>query len=230
MAETTLEYERREKTGTRTSKRLRRNGLVPAVIYGEGAPAVPISVDHKVLWDILHHRGRNTIVSLRLGEDRGEDAQTTIIKDLQQHPIRRDILHVDFHRISLTEKIVVEVSVEAVGSPVGVRETGGVLERMLQRVEVECLPGEIPDRIDIDVASMNIGDATHVSDLVLEGDTRVITDGDRSVFVVVPPTVAVELEEEEVEAEAEAVEAEAQQPEVIERGRKDESEAGGESQ
>lgn len=191
---------------------------------------MPVSVDHKVLRDILHRQGRNVIVSLRLDEDGGEDAQTTIIKDLQHHPIRGDVLHVDFHRISLTEKIVVEVAVEAVGTPVGVRDGGGVLERMLQRLEVECLPGEIPDRIEVDVNSMNIGDATHVSDLVLEGDTKIITDGDRSVFVVVPPTVARELEEEEeVEAEAEAEEEEAREPEVIERGRKEESEAGGES-
>ena len=229
MAETTLECERREKTGTRMARRLRRNGRVPGIVYGEKGPPVPVSVDHKVLWDILHRQGRNVIVSLRLGEDGGEDAQTTIIKDLQHHPIRGDVLHVDFHRISLTEKIVVEVAVEAVGSAVGVREGGGVLERMLQRVEVECLPGEIPDRIDVDVASMNIGDTRHVSDLALEGDARIITDGDRSVFVVVPPTVARELEEEEVEAEAEEEEEEAQEPEVIERGRKEEPEAGGES-
>ena len=227
MAETILKFEPREKAGTQRARRLRRSGQVPAVVYGDGGPPSTVSVDHKALWDLLHQRGRNVIVSLVPGDDGEKGAQTTIIKELQHHPIRGEILHVDFHRISLTEKIVVEVPVEAVGSAVGVREGGGVLERMLYRVEVECLPGEIPDRIEVDVASMNIGDALHVSDLVLGGDARIVTEGDRSVFVIVPPTVAKEPEEE-AEAEVLDEEEEMQEPEVIERGKKEEPDEEGE--
>ncbi len=211
----------RQQSGKQAAKHLRQQGYLPAVVYGDKGPTVLCSVDRKHLEDILHTQGRNTIISLVVGD--GKDAsQTTIIKEIQHHPIRGGILHVDFHRISLTEKIVVEVSVVGVGVPAGVRDEGGILEHMLHALEVECLPTRIPERVEVDVAGMDIGDTIHVSDLSVGDDVRIVTEGDRSVFVVVPPTVIREEEEEEGVA---LEEEEMQEPEVIERGRRGEEEA-----
>ncbi len=215
-----LQAEAREQVGKQAAKHFRRQGLLPAVVYGDKGSAVPCSVNRKQLEDILHTQGRNAIVSLVLGNGEG-NSQTTIIKEIQHHPFRDGILHVDFYRISLTEKIVVEVSVVGVGTPAGVRTEGGILEHMLHMVEVECLPTQIPDRIEMDVSAMEIGDTIHVSDFVVGDDVRIVTEEDRSVFVVVPPSVIQEAEEEEEEG-VEVEEEEMQEPEVIERGKRDE--------
>ncbi len=218
-----LQADPRTEVGKQAAKHLRKAGRLPAVVYGEKGPPMACSVNLKALETILHTHGRNAIVSLELGNG-GNGSDTTIIKEVQHHPVWGDILHVDFHRISLTERIVVEVSVEAVGIPNGVRNDGGILEHMLQRIEVECLPTEIPDRIQVDVSELNIGDTIHVENIAAEGDARIVTEGDRSIFVVVPPSVKQEEEEEGVEEAIDLGEEEMQEPEVIERGKREEEE------
>lgn len=215
-----LRAEPRPTKGKEAANRLRKQGDLPAVVYGENSPSVVCSVNRKALEDILHSEGRNAIVSLAVGGE-GEDPQTTIIKELQRHPFRRGILHVDFQRISLTEKIIVEVTVSAKGTAVGVRQDGGVLEHMLHAMEIECLPTQIPDKIEVDVSEMLIGDTVHVEDITVAEGLRIVTEGDRSVFVLLPPTVVKEVEEEEEEAEIDEDE-ELQEPEVIERGKREE--------
>ena len=201
------------------AKRLRAEGRLPAVVYGEDAGPVVCSIDQKELEDILHAQGRNAIVSLQTEEDSGA-GHSTIIKEIQHHPVRGYILHVDFHRIDLTHRLVVEVPVAAKGTPAGVRNDGGILEHMLHYMEVECLPTEIPDVIEVDVSELTIGDAIHVEDIQLEGDVQVVTEADRSLFVVVPPTVRQE-DEEEGEEELGELDEEMQEPEVIERGKRE---------
>lgn len=219
MAENAILQARvRTDAGKQAVKRVRRQGLLPAVVYGEGGTPVNCTVNRKELETLLHLRGRNALVSLVL-ENGGGGAQTTIIKEIQHHPLGGEILHVDFHRISMTEKITVEVSIEGVGTPVGVRTEGGILEHMLHRVEIVCLPSQIPERIQVNVGEMQIGDTIHVSDLAVPEGVETVTEGDRSVFVVVPPTVVRTAAEE---GEEEAEEEEATEPEVIERGKKDE--------
>ncbi|MDP6775909.1 MAG: 50S ribosomal protein L25, partial [Candidatus Latescibacteria bacterium] len=193
-----LKAEPRPGRGKEAAKHLRKQGDLPAVVYGEDSASVVCSVNRKALEDILHAEGRNAIVSLVVGNDEG-DEQTTIIKELQRHPFRGGILHVDFQRISLTQKITVEVAVAALGIPVGVRQDGGVLEHMLHSMEIECLPTQIPDKIEVDVSALVIGDTVHVEDITVDEGLRIVTEGDRSVFVVVPPTVVQEPEEEEEE-------------------------------
>ena len=138
--------------------------------------------------------------------------------------MRDEILHVDFHRINLTRKIVVEVPLHATGSAVGVRIGEGIVEQMLHDLEVECLPTAIPDHIEIDVSDLDIGDSLHVSDIVIEGDDfSIVTDADRTVFAVAAPALVIEEGEEEVEDEEGLVDEEGeemQEPEVIERGRR----------
>ena len=222
MAENTqLQAESRSSKGKEMAKRLRGQGLLPAVVYGEKVAPTACSVNRKQLEGILHEHGRNVILSLVV---EGGDPQNTIIKEIQHHPLRGEILHVDFQRISLTTKIVVEVPVVAEGVPAGVRTDGGILEHMLHSVEVECLPAEIPDKIEIDVSQMHIGDSIHVSDFQIEGNVEIVTEGDRSVFVVVPPTVVKTVEEEEEEELVGEEDEEMQEPEVIERGKRDEEE------
>jgi large subunit ribosomal protein L25 len=217
-AQTGLKADRRVALGKQMAKRLRKDGLVPAVMY-RGAQAFPCSVNLKEFETLVHREGRNVLVSLNL-----DGEHTTIIKEIQHHPVKGGILHVDFHEISLTDKVVLEVPVVAVGTALGVRQDGGILEHRLYRVEVECLPTQIPDRIEVDVTNLAIGDSVHVSDLKVAADVRIVTDPERSVFSVVPPTVLKSVVE--VEAEAAVAEAAPTEPEVIERGKKtDEEEA-----
>ena len=215
-----LKADRRTQVGKQAVKHLRLKGRLPAVVYGEKQDPIVCSVDRKELEVILHDQGRNALVSLDLPDGQAQD--TTIIKEIQHHPLKGEMQHVDFHRISLTEKIIVEVAVEAEGNPVGVRTEGGILEHMLYEVEVECLPTDIPDKVVFDVTEMSIGDSIHVPDLVVEGNVEIVTESDRSVFVVVPPAVAQVAEDEEEEEALE--EEEMQEPEVIERGKRDEEE------
>ncbi|HCR16837.1 MAG TPA: 50S ribosomal protein L25 [Candidatus Latescibacteria bacterium] len=215
-----LKADRRTQVGKQAVKHLRLKGRLPAVVYGEKQDPIVCSVDRKELEVILHDQGRNALLSLDLPDGQAQD--TTIIKEIQHHPLKGEMQHVDFHRISLTEKIIVEVAVEAEGNPVGVRTEGGILEHMLYELEVECLPTDIPDKVVFDVTEMSIGDTIHVSDLVVEGNVEIVTESDRSVFVLVPPTVAQVAEDEEEEEALE--EEEMQEPEVIERGKRDEEE------
>ena len=216
-----LQAELRSETGKGEAKRIRRTGRIPAVVYGDSGAPVACSVDSKALSTVLHEHGRNTLVSLVLGSGEEQSEDTAIVKELQHHPVGGQLLHADFYRISLTQKIVVDVRVEAEGIPTGVRTEGGILEQLLHQVEVSCLPAEIPDSIGFDVTQLDIGDSVHVSDLSVTGNVEIVTESDRSVFVVVPPSVSqVEDAEEEVLEEDE----EMQEPEVIERGKRDEDE------
>ena len=216
-----LNVDVRTESGKKFAKRLRYRGQLPGVVYGEDAASVACSVDYRALSDLLKAHGRNAIISLSAGDA----SQSTIIKDIQYHPVRGEMLHVDFHRIDLARKIVVEVPIHATGSAVGVRISEGILEQMLHELEVECLPTDIPDHIEIDVSDLDIGDSLHVSDIVLDGDDlSIVTDIDRTMFAVAAPALVIE-EEEEVEDEegmvAEGEEGEEmQEPELIERGRR----------
>lgn len=210
-----LTAELRSGVGKQVAKRLRTAGKLPAVVYGENRDPISCAVDSRSLVDILQSHGRNAIIALAAGDT----TQSTIIKDIQHHPLRGNITHVDFHRIDLARRIVVEVSIEAQGIPAGVRTDGGILEHMLHHLEVECLPMEIPDRVMVDVSALGVGDSLHVSDIKLENPAHIIiTDPERAVFAVAAPAVAKEGEEEVEEEEM------ITEPEVIERGKKDEEE------
>ena len=211
-----LKAEVRTEVGKQIAKRLRAAGQLPAVVYGAKTESIACSVDAKALESLLHEHGRNAIINL---ETNGQ-TQSTIVKELQQDFLRGDMLHVDFHCIDLTQKIVVEVLVESVGIPNGVRNEGGILEQMLHHIELECLPTEIPERITIDVSGLEVGDNLHVSDITLENpENTIVTDEERTIFSVAAPTLVSDEDDEEAEETEEM-----QEPEVIERGKKDEDE------
>jgi len=214
MAEVTLEVEKREIGGKGPAKRLRAQGKIPAVIYGHGEESVLLSLDAKNLHAILHaHGGENIIFDVKIPGHK--KAIKAIIREVQHHPSRGDILHVDLQHISMKEKIIVQVPVFLVGSPLGVRVKGGILQHVLHELEIECLPGDIPEHIEVNVSELDVGDSIHIQDLTVE-KVKIITDPQRSVATVVPPTVIkVPVEEEVMVAEEEELE----EPELIEKER-----------
>ena len=219
MAQISLKAQRRNEVGKQAAKRLRKAGRLPAVFYGPGEAPSPIAVDAHEVEGILHTAGRNAVISLTLdGEEIGD--RITVMKEIQHHPLNDRVLHVDFQHVALTQKIMRQVPVVGVGTPVGVRSEGGVLQHALHGVEVECLPAEIPDQIEVDVSALSINGSIHVQDL-LKIDDRIVTDPDRLVFLVVPPTVT----KEAVPGEEVEVPEEAKEPELsVERGKKEEEE------
>ncbi len=156
----------RASSGKGACRRLRAEGLVPAVIYGHKEEPTPISINEREFRRVLRVRGETGIVELTIeGEVKAEcDA---IIKEIQQHPATGKILHVDFQRIHRGEKLKIMVPVELVGEPVGVKEMGGVLEHGPREISIRCLPRDIPERIEVDVKSLKIHEAVHVKDIAL---------------------------------------------------------------
>jgi len=192
MAIVTLKSTRRDGVGKGVARRLREAGNVPAIYYGRGETPVAISVQVKELELLLHGAsGSNVIVDLKVEGAEAADRKA-IIREVQRHPVRGTILHVDLQHISLSERITVEVPVVLVGVPTGVKDGGGILEHNLREVEVECLPTEIPEKFTVDVSHLNIGESVHVSDLVI-GNVKVNTEAERTVATVVPPTVLEEV-------------------------------------
>jgi large subunit ribosomal protein L25 len=208
MATVALKATVREGVGKDNVKKTRMAGMIPAVLYGEGEQPLPLAVDYKEFYPVIRTKARgNVILDLAIeGSDRGECK--AIIREIQYHPVRRDILHVDFQHISMTKEIEVEVPVVVVGEAVGVKSHGGILEHLLREIEVQCLPGNIPDRVTVDVSELEIGDSLQVKHLSLEG-IKILSDPDTSVVTIVAPTV---VEEVKVEVPAEAAAAEGAAP------------------
>ena len=212
MAVIALNGTRRERLGKGGARTARREGKIPAVLYGHGEEPVAVTIAAREFdLAVRAHKGGNPLVNLMVGG--GEF--TALIRDVQYDPMTHDILHLDFQHISLTETIEVKVNVHLLGTPTGVKDGGGILETILREIEVRCLPTAIPASIDVDVTALNIGDSIHVRDLSVPNVT-ILNDADATVATVVPPTV---MEEKPVEAEA--VEG-AAEPEVITKGKKDE--------
>ena len=218
MEQIALKASLREGKGKQKSIKVRKEGLVPGVVYHRGEQSVSISMVEKDLLKILRSsEGENVLISLTV-EGSKKKARPVLIKEIQRHPVKRAVLHVDFNEISLSEKITVDVEVVAQGEPVGVKQEGGILEHVLREVKVQCLPTDIPKHIDVDVSALKLNSSVHVRDLVLSDKVKVLTDGDALLFQVKLPV------EQKVE---EAVPGETQEVEVI-REKKEEPGAAGE--
>ncbi|TMQ64680.1 MAG: 50S ribosomal protein L25 [Candidatus Eisenbacteria bacterium] len=214
MGTLALKGERRSDVGKGVARKLRMTGRIPAVYYGRGEEPIPLVVSLKELEELIHSaEGSNVIVDLRVGGDSSPERKA-LIREIQRDPVGGTILHLDLQHISLTERIIVEVPIVLLGTPTGVKDGGGILEHLLREVEVECLPTDIPSRLEVDVSGLNIGDSLHVSDLKADRIT-IKTDATRAIAAVVPPTIL-----EEVKPAEEAVVTE---PELV-SGKKDEEE------
>lgn len=194
--------------GKEEARKLRRNGLIPAVVYGHRDAPIPITLNSQDFGKVLRGgAGSRTLINLTIeGLDDSPFTKTVILKEKQTDPMKRTVLHADLYTVAMDEKIHVSIPIHVVGKAQGV-EVGGVLEQVLREIEVECLPGDIPPSIDVDVSSLDIGDSIHVSDIALE-KAKILVDPEQTIVTVVPPlkeeVVAVEeeiVEEEEVEAE-----------------------------
>jgi large subunit ribosomal protein L25 len=195
---------RRTGTGRSAVRKLKAQGRVPAIIYGAKQEPEPLQISKRDISVMLSHAsGENVLVELEIEGESG--SRVALVQEVQHSPVGGDILHVDFHAISMDEMIEAEVPLEPTGTAEGVKTFGGLLEQSVRALEIECLPKDLPDVITVDVSHLNIGDAIHVKEIQLpEGVTTRISP-DLTVFSVVAPTV----EEAPVAAEA------ATGPEVI---------------
>jgi large subunit ribosomal protein L25 len=210
MAEVTLEVSRRENTGKEQAKKLRRDGKVPAVVYGGHREPVAITVDRKAVSELVQ-KSEHGIRSIFLLKMAGSDQQRhAMIKELTIDPISRKMMHIDFVRVIMDEKIKVTVPVHHVGMAAGVKE-GGLLDFQVRELHVECLPNAIPDSIDVDVTALGHHDYYRIKDLKLPEGVKVLDDPER---VVVGVTHA-RAEVSDATAEAAAV----AEPEVIKKGK-----------
>jgi large subunit ribosomal protein L25 len=213
-----LIIQHREGTGKQVAKRLRRAGVVPAVLYGGTKPEA-VSVDPRAVLRIIHgHEGSTQLVSLKGNGDSGV-TRMAVIRDLQFDPVSERLLHVDLQEVAADRAITVVVAIHAVGEAAGVKEQKGILNLTLHEIEVSCLPSLIPERINADVSALLIGDVLTVANLAVPEGVRVLTAPDRAVAIVAPPMA----EETPVAAPTAAVTAE---PEVLtERKPKEEAPA-----
>ena len=213
MAVIQLKGTRREGVGKGFARKARAAGQIPGVVYGHGETPVAVAVDAKEFEVALRgHKGANPIVSLSLS---GQDV-TALVRDVQIDPLTRGIVHLDFQHISLTEQIEVEVALHCVGTPIGVKDGGGILEHHVRTLKIRCLPTAIPASIDVDVTGLNIGQNLHVGDIQAVGYS-IVTDAGVTLAAVIAP-----LTEEAATATTEAAAAE---PEVVAAKGKKEAEA-----
>jgi len=217
-----LEAQPRTPGNKNDARRVRRDGKIPAVVYGAGKDAVSVTVDPRHVMRILNSEtGHNTIFDLALDHDKAK----AMIVDWQFEPVKGKLLHVDLKRIAMDQKLTVKVPIELKGEPVGMKQQGGILEQMLREVEIECLPADIPSFIEVDVTELVFGKVLRVVDLPHSGELEFLTDENQ-------PVAHVTAVKEEVAATPEAAAADAAtapaEPEVIKKG-KQETEEGAEA-
>jgi large subunit ribosomal protein L25 len=204
------------------ARRIRRNGRIPAIIYGAKKEAVSITVDPKQISRILHSdSGHNTVFDLKFGNEQTK----AMIVDWQYEPIKGSLMHIDLKRIAMDQTLRVRVPVQLTGTAEGVKTQGGILEQMLREVEVECLPADIPDHIDVDVTTLVFGQVLRVSDLPHSDKVKFVTDESQPVAHITAVKEVVEAAPAEAGAEAAAAPAE---PEVIKKGKQETEEAAAE--
>jgi large subunit ribosomal protein L25 len=180
--------------------RLRRAGILPAVVYGHGAPSESLQLDARAFDDLRRHHGRNTLIDLTVD---GGRARPVLVHSIQEHPLKRRPIHVDFYLVKMTEEITVEVPVVAIGTSVAVDKLGGNLLHVLATVKVRALPGDLPQTLEADISVLDTFEAViHVGDLTMPAGVQLVTDPGEMALRVQPPRV-----EEVIEPTPEAVEA-----------------------
>ena len=219
--EAVLEAVPRDTFGKNEARRTRRGGQVPAVLYGgDGKDATPIAVAPKALLRILHSEsGQNTLIALKLP---GAGDTRVLVRDFQIDPVTHQVLHADFYRVAMDRVIQVTIPVTVHGEPKGVKQQGGVLEFVRREIVIECLPGDIPEHVDIDASELMLHQGVRVRDVAVDPKWKAVTEGEAMLVHVIMPKA------EEVAAPADAAAAAATttpaEPEVIKKGKKEEVE------
>jgi large subunit ribosomal protein L25 len=187
MKEIRLNAETRHGVGKGNARKIRRTGMVPGILYGPETKPLNLALKANELAGLIRHEGRtNMLIDLGLANDKAP--RKVIIRELQRDPVTGTLKHVDFYQVSMKKKIHISVRVNLVGIASGVKNAGGILEHVTREIEIACLPTNIPERIEVDVSKLEIGDSVHVRDLKIE-NVDVITDINQTIATVVPPTV-----------------------------------------
>src|SRR5438552_16536865 len=222
MAEIVISATNRDDRGKNAARRLRRRGLGPGIVYGGKGENLAVAVDPKALHRVLRSEaGRNAILKLSIADHGSTNA---ILKNWQVDPVKESFLHADFYRIAMDVAIRVTVPIHVVGEARGAKGDAGILELVIREIEVECLPGDIPERITVDVADLGINQSLRVSDVPVPAKVKVLQAADQ----VVVHVISVKEEEAPVAAAAPVAEGEAAaaaptaEPEVIKKGKKEE--------
>lgn len=217
----------RDRKGSPNARRMRREGLIPGVIYSDGGEARAISLPKHDFEQMLHHHaGEQMMIQIELD---GKES-SVLLKDVQHNIMTGGTIHVDLHEVSMTKKLRVQISIELIGEAEGVRSEGGVLDHLLHSVEVECLPGDILEKIEVDVSELKLNEMLHIKDIELDASKyEIMMDDDVAVASVSVPRVVEEEEPEEGEegeegAEGEEGEAAPTEPEVINEKKADDAE------
>ena len=201
----------REGTGKGANRKLRRAGRVPAVLYGHKSQSVALDVDPKDIFKILHSdSGENTIFGLNVP---GRERLNCLIKEYQLEPISHTLLHADFYEVAMDEALEVKVPLETEGEAYGVKTEGGLMDIVHRELHVECLPGDIPEAITVNVTNLKIGEMLRVRDLIVSDKIKILDDPDTVVVAIEHPRAEEELTVAPVEGAAEA------EPEVIKKGK-----------
>jgi large subunit ribosomal protein L25 len=205
-----IEVSPRQQTGKNANRRSRAAGKIPAVVYGGGKESVAIEVDRKTLMDMLrNHLGEHPIFLLKLGDKE----RHAMIRNMQTDPVSRQVIHIDFQRVLMDQKVRVAVPVELLGTAFGVKTEGGMLDFVTREVNVECLPGDIPKHLDLDVTGLHVGQHAEAKDLKLPEGVVLLDEPDK---------VIVSLGHGRLETAAEAEGGDRAEPEVIQRKKAEE--------
>ena len=218
MEKVILKADERTATGKKIAKDLRNKGLVPANVYRGGKDALSLQLVNDEFNEVLHTKaGENVIITLKISGGKVKD-KTVLIKEIQRDPVKDSVLHVDFNEISLTDTLKINVPIASKGEPEGVKKDGGILEHIMWEIQVECLPTEIPEKIEVDVSGLKIGDAIYVKNITVPAGVKVLADPELIALIVKPPKV----EAPKVEAVAEG----AAEPELIRKKKEEAAEEG----
>jgi large subunit ribosomal protein L25 len=191
----------REGRGKGMARKLRARGLIPAIFYGAHTQTIPLVVDPKELSQTLKtEAGGNVLIDLEIRKGDQTERKVVMVKELQFDHFQKSALHTDFYEVAMDMLVTVEVPIHLVGKPEGTK-VGGILEQVRRAIEVQCLPGDIPRSIDIDVSSLKIGDSVHVNDIQVE-KVKILSDTNFTIATVVPPLAEEKKAEEVVAAEA----------------------------
>jgi large subunit ribosomal protein L25 len=224
--EAILEAQGRDSFGKNEARRTRRGGLVPAILYGTSdgpnKDATPIAVNPRALLKILHSEsGVNTLISLKLA---GGGDTRVLVKEYQLDPVTHQVLHADFYRIAMDRVIQVTIPVTVKGEPKGVKQQGGVLEFVRREIEIECLPGDIPENVEVDVSELMLHQGIRVRDIATDPKWKPISEADMMLVHVIMPKAEEVAAPADAAAAAAAAPAVPAEPEVIKKGKKEEAE------
>lgn len=201
MERPVLSAEIREGVGKERARKLRAKGLIPAIFYSPRSQSIPLVIDSKEFVKTLQtEAGENVLIDLNIRKGDQAERRVVMVKEIQIDPLQRTTLHTDFYEVAMDEMVTVEVPIHLVGKPEGIK-VGGILEQIRREIQIQCLPGNIPKRIDVDVSSLKIGDSIHVQDIQVE-EAKILFDTNFTIATVVPPVVEEKKVVEEVVAEA----------------------------